>query len=141
MMSWSSRIFCTVYFTRRKFFERLCFISMYNVLNTLSEYTYLYTQKNITSYTCLFLNLSKAFSVSISFISYNVKGIQLSSKRMEVFEVATFFWKRHTYPMTMINNGWLTFLKGQYFTFVVQRTLVVLQLDFLFQNLYKFTWN
>ena len=31
----------------------LCFISMYSVLNTLSEYTYFYISKNITSYTFL----------------------------------------------------------------------------------------
>ena len=33
-------IFCTVYFFRRKLFEHLCFSSIYNVLNTLSECTY-----------------------------------------------------------------------------------------------------
>ena len=39
----------------------MCFISMYSVLNTLSEYTYCYIPKNITSYTfCLFLKSSKA---------------------------------------------------------------------------------
>ena len=38
-------IFCTVYFVRRKFFYHLCFISMYNVLNTLSEYLYFTYQK------------------------------------------------------------------------------------------------
>ena len=50
-MSWSSRkkkegIFSTVYFVRRKFFN------IY-VLNTLSEYTYFYISKHITSYTFL----------------------------------------------------------------------------------------
>ena len=43
-------IFCTAYFVRREFFKDLCFISMYSVLNTLSEYTYLYILKTITSY-------------------------------------------------------------------------------------------
>ena len=43
MMSWSSwkekeSIFCTVYFVRRKFVYHFYFISMYSVLNTLSEY-------------------------------------------------------------------------------------------------------
>ena len=55
VMSWSSRkkkgIFCTVYFVRREFFKDLCFISMDCVLNTLSECTYFYISKNITSYT------------------------------------------------------------------------------------------
>ena len=31
-------------------FKHLCIISMYGVLNTLSEYTYFYVSKNITSY-------------------------------------------------------------------------------------------
>ena len=34
-------------------FQHLCFISMYNVLNTLSEYTYFYISTNITSNTFL----------------------------------------------------------------------------------------
>ena len=60
VMSWSSqkkkeRIFCIVYFVRRNFFLHLSFVSMYSVLNTLSEYTYLYISKNITSYTFLLL--------------------------------------------------------------------------------------
>ena len=57
-MSWSSQkknegIFCTFYFVRKKFFQHLCFILMYSVLNTRSEYTYFYISKNITSYTFL----------------------------------------------------------------------------------------
>ena len=44
-------IFCTVYFVRKEFFQELCFISMYSVLNTFSEYTYFNISKNITSYT------------------------------------------------------------------------------------------
>ena len=44
-------IFRTVYFVQREFFEGLCFISMYSVLNTFSEYTYFYKTRNITSYT------------------------------------------------------------------------------------------
>ena len=57
-MSWSSRkkkegIFCTVYFVYRLYRNSLCFITMYIVLNTLSEYTYFYISKNITSYTFL----------------------------------------------------------------------------------------
>ena len=57
-MSWSlrrkkERIFCTVYSVRRKFFQDICFISMYTVLNTLSKHTYFYISKNITSYTFL----------------------------------------------------------------------------------------
>ena len=39
--------------SERNFFKNLCFISMYSVLNTLSEYTYFYISKNITSYTFL----------------------------------------------------------------------------------------
>ena len=48
VMSWSSQkkkegIFCTVYFVRRNFFN-----------TSVSEYTYFYKSKNITSYTFLF---------------------------------------------------------------------------------------
>ena len=43
VMSWSSRkkkegIFYTVYFARKELFWDLCFISVYSVLNALSEY-------------------------------------------------------------------------------------------------------
>ena len=36
--------------------KHMCFISMYSVLNTLSEYTYFYISKNITSYTYLLVS-------------------------------------------------------------------------------------
>ena len=53
-LSWvGARIFCTVYFVRRKFFQHLCFISVHSVLNTLLEHTYFYISKNMTSYTFL----------------------------------------------------------------------------------------
>ena len=56
VMSWSSRkktegIFCNVYFVRSKFFQYLYFISMYSVMNELSEYIYFYVSGNITSHT------------------------------------------------------------------------------------------
>ena len=52
-MSWSlrnkkERTFCNVYFVRRRFFEDLRFISMYSVMNTLSEYTYFCKSESIT---------------------------------------------------------------------------------------------
>ena len=51
VMSWNlgnikEYIFCNVYFARRKIFKHLCFILMYCVLNTLSEYRYFYVSKN-----------------------------------------------------------------------------------------------
>ena len=49
----TEKFFCTVYFVWRTFFKHLCFISMYSILNTLSEYTYFSISKNITSYTFL----------------------------------------------------------------------------------------
>ena len=49
----TEKFFCTGYFVWRKFFKHLCFISMYSILNTLSEYTYFSISKNITSYTFL----------------------------------------------------------------------------------------
>ena len=81
---------------------------------------------------------------NLSFISYNVKGIQQSSKRIKVFEylknnslpnVFVFFCKRHTPPLRMKSNG-MTMLRGKYFTLMVQQILAVLQLLlFLVQNL------
>ena len=57
VMSWSSQTkkednICTVSFARRKFFN-IFFISMYSVMNTLSEYAVFYISKNITLYTFL----------------------------------------------------------------------------------------
>ena len=53
VISWSSwkkkEAFFIIYLVRR----HLCFISTYNVLNTLSKYIYFYISKNITSYTFL----------------------------------------------------------------------------------------
>ena len=59
VMSWSSRkkiraVF-VLFILRKGFFLKLCFIAMYSVLNTLSEYTYFYISKNITSCTLLLL--------------------------------------------------------------------------------------
>ena len=57
VMSWSSRkkkkraFFVPFIFPKEIF--NICFISMYSVLNTLSEYTYFYISKNMTSYTFL----------------------------------------------------------------------------------------
>ena len=59
VMSWSSRkkkehIFCAAYSVRMNFFEHLCFIYMYKVLNKLAaEHTYTYISKNINCYTYL----------------------------------------------------------------------------------------
>ena len=50
----NTRDLCTVYIVRRIFF-----ISMYSVLNKLSEYTYFYKAKNITSLHILLLLLFK----------------------------------------------------------------------------------
>ena len=45
----------------------MCFISMYSVLNTLSEYTYFCISKSITSaLSCLLLKLSEFFNVLLS---------------------------------------------------------------------------
>ena len=43
------RTFFVPFVCPKKFFEHFSFILMYNVLNTLSEYTYFYTTKNINS--------------------------------------------------------------------------------------------
>ena len=58
LMSWSSRkknerIFCTVSFAEGIFFD-ICVLSQcISVLKTISEITYVYITKNITSYTFL----------------------------------------------------------------------------------------
>ena len=63
--------FWTIYFVRRTFFLHLCFISMYSLLNTLSEYTYIYTSKTITSYIfCLFLKSSNTLTVSLRYFFF-----------------------------------------------------------------------
>ena len=44
------RHFLYRWFWPKEFFFNMFFISLYSVLNTLSEYTYFYLSKNITSY-------------------------------------------------------------------------------------------
>ena len=57
-------IFVLFILSKGNHFLTYFFISMYSVINTLSEYTYFYVSKNITSYIfCLFLKSPKAFSV------------------------------------------------------------------------------
>ena len=58
-MTWKWRkkkegMFCTLHFVRRKFFQHVCFISRYSVLNTYSEYKYFYISKTFTSYTSIY---------------------------------------------------------------------------------------
>ena len=60
VLSWSSRkkkegTFCTVYFV----YFCSCFLSMYSVLNTLSEHTYFNPSKNITLYTVLLVSSNR----------------------------------------------------------------------------------
>ena len=83
VMSWKSRerkewLFLKVYFVLRKYLQRLYFISMYRVLNKLSEYIYFYISKSITLLLfCLLLILSKAFSVSLN---HHVKSYSCDQK-------------------------------------------------------------
>ena len=52
----------------------MCFISMYNALNTLSEYIYFYISKTLLhTLSCLFLKLSKAFIVSLYPLGLSIK--------------------------------------------------------------------
>ena len=70
-MSWSQRkkkrAFFVPFVLCEGHFFNIYFITIYSVLNTLSEYTYFYISENITSYTffCLFLKSSKAFTLSL----------------------------------------------------------------------------
>ena len=73
VMSWSSRkkrkgIFCTVYFVRRKFFN-ICFLSQCIVYWIHFQNIHTFTYQKILLHTlfCLFLKLSKSFSVSLKF--------------------------------------------------------------------------
>ena len=62
-------IFCTGYFSRRNIFWHFCFVPMYGVLNALPEFTYFTHQKTLLPAPfCLFLNSSKAFNVSFSWM-------------------------------------------------------------------------
>ena len=77
LMSWSSQkkkegIFWTAYFLRSNFLKYFCFISMYCVLNTISEYTYFFISKSITSYTFLFA--FKIFKSLQCILKVTVKG-------------------------------------------------------------------
>ena len=65
-------IFCTVYFLRRKLFLHLCFISLYSVINTISEHTYFYISKNIFSYTFVACFVFYFFSA----LYHHIKEIQ-----------------------------------------------------------------
>ena len=63
-----NRIFCNVYLLRIIFFFNFFFISMYIVLNKLSEgmYTFTYQKFYFIHFCCLFLKLSKTFSASLT---------------------------------------------------------------------------
>ena len=60
-------IFCNIYFVQRKCVQHLhlYFISMYRVLNKLSDYIYFWISKNITLQ-YLYLKSSKALSISLN---------------------------------------------------------------------------
>ena len=74
---------------KRGFVWHLWFISMYSVLNTLSEYTYFYISKTLLhTLFCLFLKPSKTFSVSLS-ISLFVGFLQSFCKSL-LFSSNTF---------------------------------------------------
>ena len=51
------------------FFKDLCFMSVYSVMNTLSEYTYISKKHYFIHFCCLFLKSSKAFIVPFSSFS------------------------------------------------------------------------
>ena len=55
---------------------------MYSVLNKLSEYTYFWILKDISSYTlfCLFLKSLEAFSLSLQDFDKNAQEISVFSK-------------------------------------------------------------
>ena len=79
---------------------------------------------------------------NLSFVSYNVKGIQQSSKRIKIFEYLknnplptgfVFFFKETHSSFEDESNG-VAILRGKYFTVMVQQILALSQLLFLVQN-------
>ena len=108
-MSWSSQkknegIFCTFYFVRKKFFQHLCFILMYSVLNTRSEYTYFYISKNITSYTfllvlkivesrqCILKNKYTFTSYKTTLFHIDYQSSSVSQNNIPPAIIWTYFW-------------------------------------------------
>ena len=64
----------------KNFFKHLCFISMYGVLSTLSEYMYFYISKNISSYNFLLVfEIIESFQCVLKKLNITVpkKGIIL----------------------------------------------------------------
>ena len=55
----------TSLFCLKEIFYYLYFISIYTVLNKLSEYTFTYQKYYFIHFCCLFLKLTKTFSVSL----------------------------------------------------------------------------
>ena len=81
-------------------------------------------------------------SDNLSLISYNVKGIQQSSKRIKVFEYLKnnslpngFVFLQETHSSVEEKSNGVTILKEKYFTLMVQQILAVSQLLFLVQNI------
>ena len=73
-MIWSSwkkkqSSFCIVYFVRIIFFSHSSFVSMYSLLNALSEHTYLYITKGIISCTFLLVfEIVERFEVILNYL-------------------------------------------------------------------------
>ena len=113
----------------------MCFISMYSVLNKLSEYTYFYISKNITSYTfvvfkiikschCILKNYSDficymPYECYIVFIGWNLKWLfftEFAFLRFLVFkmhggkELMVLFFGRLSAIIYHINSISLSFL-------------------------------
>ena len=87
VMSWSPReksaFSYKVYVVRRTFFQHLCFISMYRVLNKPSDDIYCYISQRITSYAFLLI-----FKIVIAF-SESLR------KEINIFCCARYHFKKH----------------------------------------------
>ena len=81
-------IFCTVYFVRRKLVFYL------NVLNTLSEYTYLYISKKnyFIHFYSLILKLPKAFSVFLRWNKISLQWYVLNRRDFPAFTEWVVLW-------------------------------------------------
>ena len=100
-------------------FSRLCFILMYIVLNTLSEYIQFYISKKhyFIHFCCLFLKSLKAFSVSLIIMYCSLKSSTFieHTKRIEGF-ITEYIYRQVKLPshkmfLNSLHEFWLLSIK------------------------------
>ena len=101
MLERKKSIFCTIFFSQRKFFN-ICFISKYSVLNTLSEYTYFYIWKNNTL--CFVLLLFKIVRSSHQRCSVRNSVLRNFIKFTGKYLYQSFFFYKLARPETLFKK-------------------------------------